>query len=166
MLPQKFISLTKKARQKDAAAMEALYDYYFDRLYGECFSVLKNSDDAYDVTSEVLLKHFTSSYDVESVKNPDVFMWVAAKNASLNFLKKKNFSAPLEENLVRSESQGETWRLDLINALSEEARDILILHIAWGFSLKEIAKIKNMSFATVKRRYKSVKEKIKAIYDE
>lgn len=165
MLSQKFISLTKKARQKNAAAMEALYDYYFDRLYGECFSVLKNSDDAYDVTSEVLLKHFTSSYNVEGVKNPDVFMWVAAKNASLNFLKKKNFSAPLEENSAQSERPDETWYLDLIAALTDEEKEIMLLHIGWGFSIKEIAAIKNMSFATVKRRYKSVKEKIKALYE-
>lgn len=32
--------------------MQTLYSYYWDRVYGECFSVLKNRDDAYDVASD------------------------------------------------------------------------------------------------------------------
>lgn len=166
MLPNKFITLVKKARQKNAPAMESLYDYYFNRLYGECFCVLKNPDDAYDVTTEVLLNLFTSSYGVDGVKNPDVFMWVAAKNASLNFLKKKSFSSPLDENIIKSGRAGETWHIDVINSLNDDENEILTLHISWGFSLKEISSVKNMSLATVRRRYKSVKEKIKAIYEQ
>jgi len=166
MLPEKFISLTKKARAKNAEAMQALYSYYWDKLYGECFSILKNRDDAYDTATDVLLKLFTSSYDVEGVNNPDAFMWVSAKNASLNLIRKRSFSSPAEENSISGKQTDEVWYIDVLSALTENEREILILHISWGFSLKEMAKQKKTSLSTIRRGYKSAKEKIKELYKQ
>ena len=57
------------------------------------------------------------------------------------------------------------WREDLFRLLTKEEWDLFLRHTVWGFSLKDAAKEIGMHYTTAKRRYRSVKQKVRQYFD-
>jgi RNA polymerase sigma factor (sigma-70 family) len=60
-------NIVKRCIKGDRKAQEALYDRYYQTLYGICLRYTKDSDDAKDVLQDVFVKIYGS---LDSLKNP------------------------------------------------------------------------------------------------
>ncbi len=138
----------------------------FDKFYSECFPLLikysnyiySGKNLGYDIAQDIfhyLLTHENSTY----VRSPRVWLFTLCKNFGLKYLTNDvelNESASYT-SFVEHYDLGE---LDyLLDGLSPAERELIELkHIA-GFSLKEIAAIKNKTYASVlKQHYRILKK--------
>lgn len=81
--------------QEDQNAFKQLYQALFFRLYQFAFSYVKSKENAEEVVNDVFLSLWQKRHTLSGITNFNVYLYVAVKNASLNFLRKNRLPAPL-----------------------------------------------------------------------
>ena len=94
----------------------------------------------------------------------------SAKNIAINFLKKHRYVEVIDEELVGNSASTDTSYAHLIKdwqqVLSQEEIDLILNHILYGISLKQLAVKNNKSSNTVKSQYRRSIKKLKQFYQE
>ena len=147
----------------DKEAMKGIYDEYYAFIYYTALSYLKNNAMAEDVASDVLIALFTKHDTQTYVKNPKTYLYVLTINECKNLTKfnQKNDNQFEFGMVADCDSQTDFGSVEinqLLIKLPDMERNILIMHILWGFSFVEIAKRLNLSLSTVKRKYKFARD--------
>ncbi len=163
-----------KIAQKDKQALEALYKFTKTSVYAFAFSILKNKEDSSDVLQDVYIKIFSSSDSYKPNGKPMAWILTITKNFCLLKLRenKKRFSSPLEEVenfLVDNKTLNSDDKMVLstcLNALSDEERQIVILHAVTGLKHREIAKLLDLGLSTVLSKYNRSLKKLKLLLKE
>lgn len=78
--------LVVRARDGDLGAFQALYERYVDRIYDFAYQMVRNRDEAADVTSDTFLKAMES---LGSLREPEAFrgwLYTIARNAALSLI--------------------------------------------------------------------------------
>lgn len=149
-------------KKGDEQAFRALFDLYHERLYYFLFGLLKSKEDAEEIIQETFLKiwenreHFWEDYPFESL------LFRIAKNASLNYNRKKvnrtvfekdfGFFADLSEYSADQYLLfQETQRIidAILDGLPPKRKEIFLLQKVEGLSRQEIAEKLNISIITV-----------------
>ena len=137
-----------------------LYKRFHKLVYGTAWSILKNKEDAEDVTQMV----FTKLYEMDTSKFPAnkqcSWLYTVTKNEAFTLLKKRNRTVELDTvyNTVGSdhEIKNTIGRLEfhqLMNRLNSREREIVSLKVLGGFSFAEIGRLLHEPTGTVKWRY-------------
>ncbi|MCC5951880.1 MAG: sigma-70 family RNA polymerase sigma factor [Acidimicrobiia bacterium] len=157
--------LVRAARQGDQSAFSTLFERWFDRSFDVAWRILRNNDDAAEVTQDVFLAVWK---DLDSLRNPEAFGgWVlrSSRNRALNRLERERRSratdpddaigaaerAPIgvaastdarpgddpADALVAAGHVALVW--DAAEALGERDASILDLHLRHGLEPAEIA---------------------------
>lgn len=157
--------LVQAAREGDRSAYSTLFERWFDRSFDVAWRILRNNDDAAEVTQDVFL---TVWRDLGSLRNPEAFGgWVlrSTRNRALNRLERERRSratdpddaigaaerAPVgvaastdarpggdpADALVAASHVALVW--DAAEALGERDASILDLHLRHGLEPAEIA---------------------------
>ena len=147
----------------DKEAMKGIYDEYYAFIYYTALSYLKNNAMAEDVASDVLISLFTKHDTQRYVKNPKTYLYVITINKCKNLTKTNQKNDNQFDFGVVADSDSQTdFSLVEINQLliklPDLERNILVMHLLWGFSFVEIAKKLNLSLSTVKRKYKLARD--------
>jgi len=71
----------------DSAAFESLFHLYYPRLLRFSVLYLTNKEPAEEVVSDVFTNVWLSRKNLQHIGNPEVYLFVAVKNRSLNYLK-------------------------------------------------------------------------------
>ena len=118
-----------------------------------------------EITNDTFLNLFNHAGSVRgSIK---YYLVVSARNAAINHLKKQKtegYEVPLEYATERpyKEYGGRSEVIDdLKKVLSAEQTDIILLHVAEGYSFKEIAAMKNKNLNTIITIYNRAIKKYK-----
>ncbi|MBR2289209.1 MAG: RNA polymerase sigma factor [Clostridia bacterium] len=144
---------------------------YQDTLYRVAKARLSSEDDVCDVVQNTLISAYRS---IENLREPKMFKsWLLKilinkcndfyasperKNLSLEMLEEENsgfWESPQKGNF--SEEMGLEY---LISHLSQDEQTILTLYYVEGYSEKEIAKIMEIKYATVRTKIRRAKDKI------
>ncbi len=160
-------TLLRLAAAGDEGAFEELYKTLGPGVYAYALSVLKNSADADDLLQEC----FMSLYDRLDCYTPSGkaqgYVMSIAHHLCLMKLRQRKKSADLPEEewmpLLedRSLSPFETVLLrECMTALSEEERQIFILHALSGLKHREIGKLLNLPLSTVLSKYNRAIKKL------
>jgi len=167
---QTLISSYLKGEEK---ALEILIKRYLNPIYNFVYRYINNSQEAEDITQEVFLKVWRNlkKYDVK--KSFRTWIFQIAKNACLDFLKKKKlilFSEledisgnntfletlidpkPLPDELFEQADLSLKLK-SAINLLMPKYRLVLFLRYNDHFTFKEIAEILNEPLNTIKSRH-------------
>lgn len=131
-------------------------DQYRNQLYVTAYTILKNQTDAEDAVCSAILKGYEH---LEQLKNPRKFrpwMLTITKNEALK-LKEKRLELPGNENVEKMltpirDSYNELW--DMIQALKEEYRLVIVLFYYDELSVRDISDILDIPVGTVKSRLK------------
>jgi RNA polymerase sigma-70 factor (ECF subfamily) len=166
--------LVKDFLSGDVKALEELVERYLKPIYNFIHQMVQDRDVAEDITQDVFLRMWKHMESFDAQKKFSTWLYAIAKNATLDwFKKKKNIpfssflledgSSPLE-NIVDEkvyfgdkllgiiDDKSEAWKM--IRMLKAQEKTIFLLHHVQGFSLVEIAEIFQESPNTLKSKYR------------
>src|SRR5262245_41841309 len=74
---------------EDLKAYRQLYELLYERLFWFSFSFVKSREVAEEIVSDVFIKLWKIRNDLRTIENLTVFLYIIAKNCSLNYITKK-----------------------------------------------------------------------------
>ena len=79
----------------DQKSFKQLYQLLFFKLYQFAYSFVQSKESAEEVVNDVFLSVWQKRKTLDTINNINVYLYVAVKNASLNYLRKNNLHIPL-----------------------------------------------------------------------
>ncbi|HEU4556023.1 MAG TPA: RNA polymerase sigma-70 factor [Chitinophaga sp.] len=151
------------ARYGNEQAFAELFRHFYDRLLRFCLQYVQAREAAEEIVSDVFVKVWNRREALEGVHNLEVYLFVAIKNHSLNYLQQySNLRVtPLTDNglsqltsPVDPEREMEwkelLFKMDQeVDRLPDQCRKVFKLIKEEGFKYKEVAEILNISPRTV-----------------
>jgi RNA polymerase sigma-70 factor, ECF subfamily len=174
MLTDNDNELIKNYLRGDKKSFDLLIQKYTKPIYGFIYRQIGNSSESEDITQEVFIRVWRNIKKFKIEKNFKTWIFTIAKNASVDFLRKKKsfvFSqfeneegenmltetladpAPLPQEIFDKKNLSETVET-AIRALSPKYQSLLFLHYNEYFSFQEISEILHEPINTVKSRHR------------
>ncbi|WP_231460654.1 MULTISPECIES: RNA polymerase sigma-70 factor [unclassified Pedobacter] len=166
----KILSLFKAVQQGDKAAFDELFLLYHQKLISLARHYVTSQEDAEEITSEMFVKLWLKRGNLSKVSNPEVYLFILIKNASLNVVRSEKrrkliFSSSTAEEIalyqaVSNPSDRELFLLlnNAVAALPQQRKIIFKLIKEEGLKSKVVAEIMDISVRTVENQlYKAVK---------
>jgi len=165
---QQLISLYLKGDEK---SFEVLIKRYLKQIYGFAYKYVRDAQNAEDITQEVFVKVWKNIRFFNKQNDFKPWIYAIARNASLDFLKKKRpvlFSeldnsrvfadnirdqSLLQDKLVEQLDISKVLMSEM-DKLSVKYRLVLSMYYKDCFNFREIAKILGESINTVKSRHR------------
>ena len=165
--------LVKAAQKGDTVAFEHLVARHRDKIYARAFSMLRNEDEAVDLSQEAWVKGWQRLVQFQGEASFVTWMTRIVINLCLDQLRKQKRHRTESIELMEEESGGVERQMPVVQAnptagleraelrqridkalgqLSVEHRTVLILHEFEELEYKEIAKRMQCSIGTVMSR--------------
>lgn len=169
-------ALMSKIQEGDEDAFAELYKETCRGVFTFAYSIVGNTQDAEDIMQEAYIKvrRFAQSYTIGG--NVSAWILQITKNLAYDFLRKSNRTKEIEniDILPNIENVTPNDKLSVYHVINKYLslvdRQIVILHIVYGYKNREIAKFLDMPVGTVLWRYnksmKVLREKLEGVRDE
>lgn len=161
-------------------AMGILYQRYFKKVYYRCFSFCRDTNDAYDLAQESLLKAFDQAHTFRERSAFATWLFAITNNQCRAYFNQKKrvrlsslddvycweegiSASPIDRSLSQDEQEG--LMFSLLNKISEEERNMLYLKYCKGESIETLQVRFNLTASAVKMRLKRSKDKLNAQYE-
>ena len=147
-------------------AVSTLYSLTKNSLYGYVLAIVKNKEDADDILQDVYITIIQNANKYESIGKPMQWIIRIAKNLCyMKFRRNKDMvnMDELIDNILISRNSNMEDRIfieSIFQKISDEEREIIILHLIFGFKHREIAKMLDMKLSTVLSKYNRAIKKI------
>lgn len=152
-------NIIKRAISGDSEALEILINRHKNIAYDLAISIVKNEEDAKDITQDSFLKVLENIHGFRNESKFSTWLYRIVYNQSISLLKKANKHEPLSLDDVsiydRADSEDitedrhhELYRA--IDHLKPSERHIIMLFYIGGKSVKEIAEITRLSISNIK----------------
>ncbi|RHS04388.1 RNA polymerase sigma factor [Ruminococcus sp. AF14-5] len=173
--------LLKKVRDGDKEALSDIIKQYYADIFHFCLYMIQNEEDSYDITQETFLKFmkYGTSYQRNNLKG---YLLTIARNCCFDYQQRKketgknlrSYEAENENGIPKisentkniqqypdicgtdkmKELEDYLYLKGLLNRLSQEVREVIILRAYEELKFKDIAKMMNCSLSTAKSRYR------------
>ena len=160
--------LLPRVGQGDTSALEALYVQTERAVYALALSILRDPEEAQDVTQEVYLKVRAAAHLYVPQGKPLAWLFTITKNLCRDVQRTRGRTdqAPegLEDDARFSYVSDPTDRLVLeaaLKTLGDEERQVVLLHAVSGLKHREIAQDLGLPLSTVLSRYNRALKKLK-----
>jgi RNA polymerase sigma-70 factor (ECF subfamily) len=175
--------LTRKYPQGDEKSLEVLILTYLKPIYSFVYRYVGNEQDAEDITQEVFVRVWRNLKKFDQNKSFKTWIFSIAKNASLDYLKKKKaipFSAfdteeggnrltdtladpsPLPQELLEKAGMAKILNVAM-ERLSPQYRMVLFLRYNDHFNFREIVESTGEPLHTIKSRHRRALIKLKEL---
>lgn len=164
----------KRAMKKDEDAFVYLYEKLSKRMYTFAMYMLSKQEDAKDVLSDTFLDAWKGIGNLHESGNFTGWIFQILKNKCL--MKRREYALDPSDSMESagedigssgiSESVRTEQRVDLfraLNGLSQEERFIVVMNVAGGFSLAEIALDMKLPESTVRSKKSRALAKLKDV---
>jgi len=156
---------------RDTAALAELYRRTSAAVYGFSLSIVKNAHDAEDILHDCYLSVYSSAAGYRPDGKPMAWLFTIARNLCLMRLRERGRSEPLPDGdwPAAPGADGTAGREDrlvldvCLGQLSDEERQIVVLHAVAGFRHREIAALLELPLPTVLSKYSRALKKLKAL---
>lgn len=158
----------------DMEAFHELYESASKSVYGFALSILKNSHDAEDVLQETFLKVYYSSAEYVPQGKPMAWIFTITRNLALTKLrensKRTDYDDAHPESIDFSSVSSADERMlieSVFSVLTDEEKQVLVLHAVSGMKHREIASVLELPLNTVLSKYhRAVKKLRNAVGEE
>ncbi len=136
-----------------------LYTKYYNIVYSVAFSILKNKENAEDISQTIFTKIYGLPKQQLPTKYEASWLYTITKNEALNYIRKHkniiNIDAAYyvtEENSIEKIISKDAYNR-IMSKLNEKEREIVSLKLVSNLPFREIAKLLNMPIGTVQWKY-------------
>jgi len=167
--------LMQKIQANDEDAFSELYLETYKGVFSFAYSFVHNFQNAEDIMQDVFIKIRRNIQSYKLNTNPIAWILQITKNLCKDFLKKtsKNCFIDEQEQIELTKDTKQTNVIDkltILNAINStldvDARQIVILHILYGYKNREIAKFMEMPLGTVLFKYSKAIKQLKNKLEE
>ena len=176
--------LVKAASRGDHEAFNEIVQRYEKMIYNIAYQASGNSDDAYDISQEVLIKIFRSLGSFRGDCKLSTWIYRIAMNAVKDYIRLKLKTKTA--SLIETDDSGDERQIDIpdtsvsanpsdslernervklvreaIASLSEDHRNIITLRDIDGYSYEDISEMLGLEIGTVKSRINRARQNIK-----
>ncbi|HXB31103.1 MAG TPA: RNA polymerase sigma-70 factor [Puia sp.] len=156
--------IQQHAADGDEEAFKKIYYQFYKRLYQFSLSLVKTKEAAEEIAEDVFIKIWQQKENLSAIKNLRVYLYIATKNTSLNYLSKKakenlfepfdNINIDLYKSTITPEElmiTAEMYRKiqHQVEALPPRCKMIFKLIREDGLKYKEVSDILNISVNTI-----------------
>ena len=170
-----FLTLISDEKERDQ--LEQCYYKHCDMMFKVAFSILKSKEDTEDAIQEVFYKIAKNMKNLPVNETEQVkYLRVCARNEAYTIPDKKakrerhKFDSTINEitddELAEHIVATERPVTEAILSLPELYRQLMFLHYADGYSVKEIARMLKLKTETVKKRLARGKQKLNEILND
>ena len=169
--PELLEPLLLRLGQGDQSALEELYHRARTAVYGLALSYLKHTQDAEDVTQDAFVRIWENAPRYRPQGTPLAWILAVARNLSLMKLRERGRVQEMEPEewerlaadspLVTAEDKQVLQAA--LSGLSDEERQVVVLHAVTGWKHREIAQLLELPLATVLSKYRRALQKLKNI---
>lgn len=182
-------ALVARAQAGDPDAFEQLIQRHQQRIYGLCYHLTSNHEDANDLAQEAFIKAWKALRNFKGDSSFYTWIYRIAYNGTLNHLKQRRNRTPhisLNDLDAHAEHDSELVQLishktprrdagltelqrhlnEAMQRLSEEHRTVVALHDVQGMPHDEIARIMNCNPGTVRSRLFYARQQLQAWLSE
>lgn len=175
-------ALIRRCQRGDKLAIGALIRRYQNYVYRLCFLVMRNEQDAEDMTQETFIRAFRAlpRYEIRKGASFEAWLYRIAVNCCRSRMRRKWYqvlpwpnpapeivSAPEKQpdrQVLHNEHREEI--LEAIDTLGEKHRLVIILRYYAGMSNEEIARTLNIPSGTVRSRLHTARQRLKMLLIE
>jgi RNA polymerase sigma factor (sigma-70 family) len=161
--------------QGEADAYGELYDRYYKKVYQKCMTLVKNPDEAFDLTEEALIKTLNNVKNFRGDSSFSTWLYIITHRHCLEFLRKKSKRHFVPLNAERDnyipdvasesdQSEAEKIIMMLVDKLPETEKNLLLLKYSQGESIESLQFMFHLSASAVKMRLKRSKERLNQLY--
>lgn len=156
--------LLNKMKNGEAESFNLLYDKYWEVVYRQAEKLLKDTDQAQDITQDIFSNLWLKRQDLNIADLP-AYLYVSVRNRALNYFEKQNRYIPFEQllqhniDLYGDQADAVLLRNDflqtykaLIETLPVRRRAIFQYYYDEGLSTDEIARKLSLSQKTVQNQ--------------
>lgn len=172
MEEKQFHACMKKIKSGDKSALREIYEAYIGYIYSVVFQVVRNKEDAEDITSEFFIKLWRLADTYRSGKGHKAWLAAIARNMAVDLLRKnkrevltEDFVDNMPENASEDDVEGEVVSQMSLKAaletLKPAEREIVNLKIMGEHTFQEIADILGQPMGTVTWRYQNAMKKLR-----
>ncbi|NSL90174.1 RNA polymerase sigma-70 factor [Chitinophaga solisilvae] len=150
----------------DQAAFKAFYNHFFIKLLRFSFSLTRSKEVAEEITNDVFMHCWQKRQSLTDIKNPQVYLFVVAKNKAIDHIRKqaasRQVALPEDEHLdIAFDSDPEQLMISAemirkmeftIGQLPPKCRMVYIMVKQYGLRYKEVATVLNLSVKTVENQ--------------
>ena len=160
-----YLQLIETAAEK--TKFETLYEKHRNLLFYIAKKMLNNQQDAEDAVHQAFLQ---AAKNIKKISDPDCpetksYLVIITENICIDLLRKKKRYTVLPpeeyETLIPAPTETGDRLADCIAKLNPQHRHVLWLRYYLGYTLKESAKILNISYETAKKWDQRAKQKLK-----
>lgn len=166
--------LSDIAQSGSRTALEQLYRCTKDAVYGYALSILKNTHDTEDVLHDCYITIYHSAFRYVSKGKPLAWILTITRNLCLGKLRSRGRLSDLPEEdweryLETNDQISMEDRIVLAHCLkdlSDEEREILLLHVLSGMKHREIAAMTGRPVSTILSKYHRALKKLRGYLKE
>lgn len=141
---------------------------YRKEVYAYAYHLVKDVDNAKDITQAVLIKFYEKNY-IGEIRNPRQLIKIIVYRITINYIRDRKRPPEVEgEYLRRKDDDKSIEKLEQLLALAEKKLDEIDLEIfkmkARGESTGNIAKKVNRANKTVQNRWFKIRKKLKTAF--
>lgn len=174
-------NIIEKVKKGDLETYSLLINEYQNDIYSLCLSIVKNVDDAMDMTQEAFLIAFENIKNFKGEAKFSTWLYKIAYNLCINYKKRKGELLILDdEDLFNVEIEDKTssiWekiekdeRVKIVKEGLDRIKDgdrlIIELKDIKGLSYEEISMILSCPMGTVKSRLYRARENLKKVVED
>ena len=161
--------------ESDRLFFERIYTQYSDNIFRRVYGILKNMQDAEDAVQDTWQKIYEHMSTLKELNDNSrrAYIMSVAKNQAITILRKRkkeeeNMSCDIdtvdvadEEDIFAScENTDVSFIVSCMQKIGERYSDVLVYYYLHNHSLKEIAKLMNLSVNTVGSRLARGRKKL------
>lgn len=169
----------------DATAYRGLVEKYQGRVYGMVYGMVRNREDARDITQEAFVKAYRSIHSFRLESSFYTWIYKIAMNQAIDFLRKRKRrkASGFDEGIATRDGDGgiadahnsESPRkalerkqlyaaiMDALERLPEDQRQVVLLRELEGLSYREIAEVVGIPEGTVMSRLFYARKKLQKL---
>lgn len=148
----------------DHQAFETVFFAYFNKVKYFIYGLIKSESDAEEIAQDIFVRVWTNREAIDPDKNFTTYIYVSARNAALNFLKKRHVRSSYVQEQIHVGSDSDNpedgffaREIDLLIQMSvskmpERRRRIFEMSRNEGLSNDQIAQKLNISKKTVENQ--------------
>ncbi len=184
MTDQEFAQCIERITQGDKDGLRQIYEEYIGYIYAVVFDVLKNKENAEDISADFFIKLWSIADTYQSGHGHKGWMIRIARNMSIDFLRKRkredlsdmmedtssdsesesygksiyggNMQSPVEADVVSNQMV-----LEALKMLNDKEREVIQLKILGDMTFQDIANLLQTPMGTITWRYQNAVKKLR-----